>query len=262
MLQGVDVHAGYGAVDHEKLSKVVRFCYAKMTEGNENYVDPQYAANVAGCRKYGTPIGCYHFAEPLPIDELNHPGRSPKDQARRAFAACLGVGTKDGDLPHVIDAEWPSPGDLAKWGCTAQQISDWLREYCEEATILWGRKPVIYTYPSWWRWLAANADVSWARAYLLFFADYGHSGPGTPPDGWRDPHESWVAGTWSEWAICQYSAEGSGERLDGINACPIDRDCIRDEETLAKLLRVSAAVPEQLDEAPIIHPNPMPDEIP
>lgn len=234
MIQGVDVHAGYGRIDWSTASEHVRFAYVKCTTGNSPGVDAQFEANVEGCELHGVFVGAYHFAFPLPDDDA-HPGRSPEDQVERAWVGCKEHGSRPGELPHAVDAEWPAPQDAAKWGCTPAQISDWLRRYCEAATAKWGRKPIIYTYPAWWRWLAEGADVSWASDYDLWFADYGWTGPGTPPDDWQAPHLSWLRGTWDDWTLCQYSAVGSTVRIPGINACPIDRDCIRDEATLERL---------------------------
>lgn len=235
MIQGCDVHAGYGRINWGVACAVVVFCWAKCTTGNDAGVDAQFIANVAGCKEHGVYVGAYHFAYPLPEDPA-HPGRGPEDQIDAFFAASNAIGSQPGELSPAIDAEWPAPEDAATWGCTRPQISAWLKRAAERATLRFGRKPVIYTYPAWWRWLAAGADVSWASDYDLWFADYAHSGPGTPPDGWQSPHMPWVAQTWSDWAVCQYSAEGSKERIPGINACPIDRDCIAETATLSRLL--------------------------
>jgi GH25 family lysozyme M1 (1,4-beta-N-acetylmuramidase) len=268
MIQGADVHAGYGKIAWEKAAAVLRFVYVKCTTGNSPGVDAQFAANVSGAIAHDVAVGGYHFSYPLP-DDAAHPGRSPEEQAERAFRDSRGLGSREGELPHAIDAEWPPPQECDDyvgrdkvdkgWKCTRPQMSEWFRRYCVHATKLWGRKPIIYTYPAWWRWLAEGADVSWAREYEVWFADYAHPGPGTPPDGWVAPHMPWVAGTWDDFTICQYSAEGSGERIPGIAACPVDRDCIRDEETLRRLTShgVSASVePGQLlPDAETVHPR-------
>ena len=265
MIQGADVHAGYGKIAWSVAAGVIGFVWAKCTTGNEPGIDAQFEANVAGCKEHGIPVGGYHFGFPLP-DDPKHPGRSPEEQAERAFRDSKGLGRERGELPHAIDAEWPPPNEFDDyvgadkvdkgWGCTRPEVSEWFRRYCARATELWGRKPVVYTYPAWWRWLASGTDVSWASEYDLWFANYRWLGPGTPPDGWVAPEIGWVRGTWSDFTVCQYSAEGSAERIQGINACPVDRDCIRDEETLRRLADLSDPLrPEQLmAEAPIVRP--------
>lgn len=235
MLQGADTHAGYGRIDSNAFkSGGGRFLYTKCTQGNEHFVDQQFDSTVATCRANGIPVGSYHYAYCLP-DHPDHPGRSPEEEAERAFAGSRGLGSQPGDLPPMVDAEHPTtPDKAAAFGCTRPQISEWLRRHCIKSTDLWNRKPGIYTFPAWWKWLEAGADTSWASEYMLWWADYGYNEGGTPPDGWVPPHWSWQT-TWDDWAICQYSAEGSTARVPGINACPVDRDCIRSETMLLRL---------------------------
>ncbi len=245
MIQGVDVHAGYQKIDWAITAKHVRFCYAKCTTGNSPGVDGQFENNVEGCRANGVPVGSYHYAFCLP-PHPDHPGRSPEEEADRHWAAAQGVGAVAGDLPPMVDAEHPAPKDFddypgnteRKFGCTRPQVSAWLKAHCEHHTKLWGRKPTIYTYGDYWRWLLSGADMSWASEYEVVFADdYDkYKGPGTPADGVNPSHWSWVSKTWSTWAMWQYSADGSPTRIPGINACPIDRDCMRDDGTLDRWL--------------------------
>jgi len=256
MIQGIDCHAGYGAINWAVACAMVRFCYVKCTTGNQSGVDAQFVANVAGCRERCVAVGAYHFAFPLP-DHPDHPGRSPEEQAERAYRDSDGLGSCPGDLPHAVDAEWPAPQDAAGWGCTRPQIGEWLRRYCVRATALWGRPPVIYTYPSWWRWLSEGADVSWASEYLLWLADYDHPGPGMPRDGQQPSHLPWLARTWERETIWQYSADGSTERIPGIQAAAVDRNCIRDEATLARLRGVAEVI--AIDGGTVHPPVPLPE---
>ncbi len=229
MIQGVDVHGGYGPIDWPTVAASgVRFGWAKCTEGNEPAKDDgSFRRNVAGMREAGIIPGGYHFPYPLRANGINT-GRAPRDQAERAFARSSGLGSQPGELAHVVDAEWPAPQDWARWGVTAVSISDWLQEYCERAIGLWGRKPVIYTYPWWWAALDRGIDVSWAAEYKLWMADYHHNGPGMPADG----SSPVLPEPWQDWAAWQYSAQGSTERIPGIAACPVDRDCVRSETML------------------------------
>lgn len=254
MLLGVDTHVGYGRVDFAKAKAAgVRFAWLKCTQGNENFVDSQFENSLAGCIANGIPAGSYHFLETLNEDEIHHPGRSPEDQARRAFAGDRGLGSKPGQLAHMVDMEWPKTKDAQLvWNISRQQISDRSKRYCEAASDLRERKVVIYTYPDWWRWLEQGADVSWASGYQVVWADYGWLGDGPPPDGWVPPHWGWQK-TWSDWAACQFSAEGSKARIDGINACPIDRDCIRSE---TMLLRLRGLWTPGDPGFPVVHPYP------
>lgn len=227
MIPGVDVFEGYGAIDWNLVaSSGVRFAWIKCQTGNDGK-DPAYERNVQRARDVGIAVGAYHFAYPLP-QASGHPGRSPLEQAELFFRACSGLGMQKDELSPALDLEWPPPNDWEKWGCSAQQISDWGRECAEAMTLLWGRLPVIYTYPWFWQsvW---SADVSWAARYPLWMASYGHQGEGLPSGA--PP----VPAPWGDWAAWQYSAEGSAVRVPGIPACPVDRDCIRDEDTFARL---------------------------
>lgn len=239
MIPGIDTHAGYGVVDWQKVRDAgYRFAYLKCTEGNQGsgkFVDPQFSRGVAECKRLGLAVGAYHFAFPLPDDGKNKL-RSPEEQAEIAFRNSQGLGSQVGELAHAVDAEWPDPASWAKWGCTGVQINDWFKRYCEASSALFGRQPIIYTYPSWWRHLSSLADTSWASAYDLWFANYAWTKEGHPPAGWSPPLLGWVNKTWSTWSICQHSADGSPVKVPGVNAAAVDRNVIKDEATFRALL--------------------------
>ncbi len=263
MIPGCDVHGGYGLIDWGLVaSSGIRFAYVKCTTGNEHSKDVTYERNIQRARDNGVLVGAYHFAFPLKHGIGLPVGRSPLEQAQAAFDGCSGLGGRTGELSPVVDAEWPPLTEWPKWGCTAAQISEWLHEYCEAATLLWGRKPVIYTYSDWWRGNGRNyhglsdAEVSWAADYPLWMAAYTHALPG-PPTGGGPP----IPFPWRDWAVWQYSAEGSPARIPGISACPVDRDCIKDEDTLDTLTG-RASQPSTLREFPVVYalPDPLPLE--
>lgn len=237
MLAGVDVHAGYGVIDYRSVaSEGYRFVYAKCAEGNEARRDDlTWRRNVDAARAAGLAVGIYNVPWYLPYGADLPAGRHPVEQAERFHARCGGFGSELGTLPPAIDVEWPPPEEWAKWGCSAAQISRWLRDHCEAVELLWSRAPIIYLYPHLYRELARAADVSWMRRYDAWWADYGWPGEGSPPDGWQPSHWSWQS-TWDDWTMCQHSAKGSLVRVPGISACPVDRDVIRDEATLQRLL--------------------------
>ena len=131
MIYGLDLHAGYGVIDFDKVAASgVRFAWAKCTEGNQGggkFVDPQFKRNVAECKRVGIAVGAYHFAFPLPEDGKNK-FRSPKEQAEIAFRNSGGLGSQPGDLSPALDLEWPPPNEWKKWGVTAKDIADWGKE--------------------------------------------------------------------------------------------------------------------------------------
>jgi len=241
MIPGFDCYSGYGQINFNVAREAgYRFVWVKCQEGNTGK-DGSYERNVQRARDAGLAVGAYHFAFPLPTDPA-HPSRDPNDQAQLYFNACKGLGSEPGDLSPALDLEWPAPQDWAKWGCTPQQISDWGRACCVAMAQLWGRLPVIYTYPHWWKTLAQGADVSWASDYPLWFADYSWPQIGHPPLGWMPPHLSWVQDTWNDWAACQHSADGSTARVPGVPVSPVDRNVIKDEATLLRLTGRSPSV--------------------
>lgn len=244
MIAGIDVHAGYSHIDYRAVAAAgYRFVYAKCAEGNEARKDDlTWRRNVTEAAENGLAVGVYSVPWMLPYGDDKPAGRHPVEQAERFFARCKGFGSEAGTLPPAVDIEWPPPELWAKWGCTAPQISAWLEEHCKAVERLWGRVPLIYSYPAWWRELARGADVSWASRYPLWWANYGWPGEGTPPDGWTPPSWHWQS-TWTEWAICQHSAQGSSVMVPGVPACPVDRNVIRDEQTLQRLLGIEELTP-------------------
>lgn len=242
MILGVDCWHGYGVIAWHRAAKAgVRFAIAKCTEGNEGK-DPAYDRNVAGCKEAGILVGAYHFAFPLPSGPGKPAGRSPKEQAERFFTGSNGLGAQPGELPPVLDLEWPPQHERDKksgeivnkwvvWDVDAASIADWGLECLAEMERLWGRTPALYTYPFFWQTLGAHGLRSeWAR-YPLWIANYTHPGDGVPPATKRPA----VPAPWKDWAIWQFSADGSPARIDGIPVSPIDRNVVRDEETLRRL---------------------------
>lgn len=229
-----DMFSGYGRPDFRTVAASgIRAVWHQACQGNEPARDDRlFETNVMAANEAGLAVGAYLFPFPLP-SQREGDGRTPHEQAERFAEASSYLGSCSGQLSPMIDAEWPPPTEWAKWGCSAQQISDWLRTCCEAAEVLFGRTPIIYTYPWWWSELAKGADVSWARRYPLWIAHYLHPGPGLPPPSVQPARIAPWDGDWSIW---QYSAEGSSERVPGCVACPVDRDVIRDEETLQVLM--------------------------
>lgn len=253
MILGVDVSGVQGAVDWQKLAGAgVRFAWLKCTEGNTRGRDTTFARNVRDAKAAGVLVGAYHFCYPLPHGAEHPAGRDPVTQAQRAFAESDQLGRLEGELPPAVDIEWPpewerdkKTGELVnlwnRWGVTAGSIATWTLAYLEEAERLWGRVPVLYTYPHFWASLGeAGRRPEFAR-YPLWIANYLHPAPGLPPDTKRPV----VPAPWSSWLVWQYSADG-GAHLPGV-ATDIDRDAFAGtEEELAAL--GAGATPSYVEE--------------
>lgn len=220
MKYGYDVSSVQGAVNWANTP--ADFAYIKCCTGNDAGVDPQFQNNVTGCKANNIPCGAYFFAYPLPPGK---PGRDPKDQAAIFYNKSSGLGMLQGDLPPVLDLEWPELGDWVKWGCSASQIVDWTVSCLAEMTSLWGKLPVVYTYPYFMSCLAA-VNLDRLAAYPLWIADYTF--PSSRPNDGNAPRK---VAPWDTWTIWQHS--GGGIKLP--NGCPVDGDCIQDS-TLAQFI--------------------------
>lgn len=256
MIHGIDVSAVQGTIQWPKVAlSGVRFCYAKCGQGNDG-ADPMFAANVKGCREVGIYPGAYWFAYNLPSVRPGD-GRTPREEAQRFFRLSGGLGRTPGELPPAIDCEWPEVGEWGKWGCNAKQISEWHRDFAMEVTQLWGKLPIIYTYPFFWRAVSAGADVLWAAQYPLWIANYMHiDKPEPPPEA-----KPILPGPWPAWTIWQWSAD-KGRHIPGI-LTDIDRNLFHgDEAALRQFVDVDPER-ETLPEtpAPIIHALPEHEDI-
>lgn len=281
MVPGIDCYSGYGRINWKLVAESgVRFMWAKCGEGNEpRRDDALYRYNVQAARDNGVSVGAYFYAYPLPSGKDKPAGRDPLSQAQRFFSLTAGLGGQAGELSPAFDLEWPPPfekvkgadgkyvfnpdGSLklvdkwAEWGCSAQQLSDWGHDFCEAVTVLFGRPPIVYTYPWWWEAVARGADVSWAAKYPLWLASYVHLGPGLP-----EPRELPRAlHPWDQWDVLQYSADGSSVRVPGVPVSPLDRNCMRDESALLRLTGRAPTVDPDADTKPSLRPpvEPPPD---
>jgi lysozyme len=254
---GVDVWDGYGPIDWRKVAEAgVRFVFVRCGEGNEPARDDRrFRANVAGARAAGIYVGTYFGAWTLPHGGDFPAGRSPKDQAARFLEASGGLGREEGELPPVVDAEWPPRFERqerpdgttaivnawAKWQIPGEEfVARWLLEFLEEVERLWGRTPILYTYPDYWRNLGAWGRLAaWAR-FPLWIASYVPGGlhAWVPQESSRPA----VPSPWEDWTFWQFSAEGSPIAIPGIGAVPVDRDVFRGD--LDALRRLAGYDPE------------------
>ena len=92
-----------------------------------------------------------------------------------------------------MDFEWPVQTDWAKWGCSAQQISDWGLTYLAEYSRLDGSTTLIYTYPNFAQTVNLAAAPTYA-SYPLWIASY----QATP----------YIPAPWNSWTLWQTSGGG------------------------------------------------------
>jgi len=226
-ISGIDLSSVQGALGPTQWRAIAqrgtRFAVAKCATGNDGK-DPSFDPNIANARGAGLTVGAYFFAYPLPTD-ASHPGRDPEDQAQLHFEAADGIGTRAGDLPPCVDLEWPAPQDWSRWGVTAASIRAWVATYLAKVAALWGRTPIVYSYPDFARAVSFGPEL--ARC-PLWAAEYDALQPMAP---------------WAGYSLLQ-TAGGSSTAIsrrfqqcdtlpDGV---PVDTDIIADESTLAILL--------------------------
>jgi len=190
---------------HEWRSMGLDFAIVRCGNGNAA-PDAMFVQNMVGARTAGLVVGAYHVVFPLPDDGINV-GRAADEQARRHFMQCGALGQLPGTLPVMIDAEWPPPEMWAHWGCSGAQILDWLRLYLRTAEALYGRTPLLYTYPDWWRHVIDGRDASDFAHWRLALADYSTGA------------ENHTIAPWPKATLVQYMGGGGtlarvGSRVD------------------------------------------------
>lgn len=186
------------------------FVWCKCVQGNDG-TDPFFSEDIQGALNVGLLAGAYHFLYPLShID--------PKVQAHNYFVASKGLGSKPGQLPPALDCEWPPPEQWAKWGCTAPQISEYMKATAEQMEVDHGVKPVIYIYP--WYVIAlvrGGADLTWMKDYVVWMAGGPTYGTGKPPtDDQAAPHPSPL--TDEQIRFEQFDGNGGRKLPNGVDA--------------------------------------------
>jgi lysozyme len=218
VISGIDISSAQGVLTDDHWAKIAqnqRFVYVEAQIGNDTLpIQVELARrNVALARAAGLVVGAYHFAYPLP-DLAGRPNRDPEGQCQLFFEAANGLGGQVGELPPALDLEWPAYGDWEKWSCSAEQITEWALRFLVRAETLFGRRPIVYTYPAF----AKVAGLQGLNSYGLWIASY-QPVPHVP--------EPWTS------CVMQQTKGGDGLRLP--NGSPCDTD-VSTEESFAALL--------------------------
>lgn len=230
MIRGFDASSVQGVVPFAALAaQDLRFGIFKAQQGNDGF-DPSFVANVKGALEVGIEPFPYCFAYPLP-EKAGKVGRHPREQARIFVDRTIGASKTMVGRPFFLDLEWPEVEEWSKWGCSAQQISEWCAECADEVHILTGVRPILYTYPYWWA-AVSKADVSWAAQYQLWLAAYTTGGQ-WPRDGQRPR----VPKPWIDWCVWQFDGNGGLRLPNGVDAdfCMFNGD----EDALRALAHVA-----------------------
>jgi GH25 family lysozyme M1 (1,4-beta-N-acetylmuramidase) len=198
-----------GTVPFEKLHDL-HFCYAKSVEGNEG-LDPNFFKNVKAGQAAGKLMGAYFFLFPLRhID--------PHKQVRMFWDQSRGFGSTVGELPPMLDFEWPEPEKWRKWNVDGKFLAEYAKTTAEEMTTLWGCRPVIYFYPYFFNSIIREGgDLSWCKDYPAGPAEYSHMGK-WPAEGW---HPKWNKDwPWAreDWTFCQIDGNGGMRLPNGVDS--------------------------------------------
>lgn len=122
--------------------------------------DVMFRRHIQGAKQAGLAVGMYAVAYPLP--HLN-----PLTQAEWFFERADTLGSQEGELAPALDFEWPAShtqgqkpfAEWKRWGCSGGQMLAWALACCTHMEHLWGRLPVLYTYPWFWKTVTTAADV-------------------------------------------------------------------------------------------------------
>jgi lysozyme len=185
VVQGIDVSHFQGKIDWQAVAIGGKaFTFIKATDG-ESGIDPLFRANWSQAHAAGLKRGAYHFLRPQ---------QDPESQARNFLAA---LNDDPGELPPVLDFE------LLGGTQPPQALTSALRwmQIVEHAC---GRKPVLYTGPSFWR--SALGSSSLLAEHPLWIAHYTTAPQPQIPQGWKD------------WTFWQYAEKGSVPGISG----PVD----------------------------------------
>ena len=171
--RGVDVYHGDGGMDWEAVAKDgIMFAFVKATEGL-TLIDPRFQRNWLRTKEVGIVRGAYHFFRP------------EEDAGEQAERFLQMVKLDENDLPPTLDVE--VDGGVGK-NLLLIKTRKWL-DIVERGV---GRKPIIYTSPSFWD-EHMNDEFG---DHPLWVAHYTAAKNPRLPAGW------------AKWSFWQYTEEG------------------------------------------------------
>jgi len=176
---GIDVSHYQGTIDWDRVTHYennpIKFVYVKATEGS-NIKDECYERNLTLAKEKGLLVGSYHYF-------------TSRSSAEEQFENFKQTANKERqDLIPVVDIE-----ECRYW--TPDVFHKNLQVFLNEVEVHYGKKPVIYTYASFYN----HYLVDRYKDYKIFIAQYGEGNPELS-DG-------------NNWHIWQFTRRG---RIDGI----------------------------------------------
>jgi GH25 family lysozyme M1 (1,4-beta-N-acetylmuramidase) len=181
MILGVDVGSPQGELSphHWVLMKMQGRLFAFLRCAEALYsVDPTFAGNVVGARAAELEaLGAYF---------VFHPWVDPEAQAASWYAASAPLRASGAELPPVLDVELDHPDGKTK--LDSETIRAGLVRCIRKVTELWGRAPIVYSFPDFWaRDILAGAtgeELAVFASCPLWWARYGQATPPAAPKPW------------------------------------------------------------------------------
>ena len=221
-VEGIDVYDGDGAVDwNAARSAGIRFGFVKATQGTGN-TQKRFATHWTDMKAAGVLRGAYHFFDPT------------QDGAVQAAHFLSVLGGDTGELPAVIDLECPNGqanclGGAGSGKAPGSVITKRLHQWLSAVEAATGKKPILYTYPSYFT--DAGVDKTGLEAYPLWIASLASCAatpkPWSAPTFWQYTFTGHVAGVTTD--VDRDRFLGSIDDLinysSGSSGCQSDADC-------------------------------------
>lgn len=201
-ITGIDVSAYQPVIDWAKVADAGHlFAFVKFTEGN-GWISTFARKQRSEAKAAGLLVGAYHFAR---WETPGDPAADAIDEARFFFDVVGPLGP--GDLPPVLDLEWIT-GKKRK----PAEVLQWALAFLAEAQRLFGRSPIVYTGPSFWRYcvLPGGPEAKRLAHFTLWIVDYG---------GKKEPRA--MKGVEWPWHFWQHTGSGSCPGIPG--KCDLNR---------------------------------------
>lgn len=211
-LPGVDLSSlqSPDRCDYAKIAQAAKWAVVRIAEGKDP--DTAHRRHRACLQGHGVAVGAYAFARP------RHPAG---DMANVAIEQ---LGADAWDLPIALDLESDDPADVL----TPEALEEWCLEWLGDVEHATGRKPWIYTGPSFVATRLPAHHSLWP--YPLWVAHYGVSKPALP--------RGWSSATAWQWSGTAAVAGYPGPADASVLLVPLD----------------SVTVPPPRDTAPTLDP--------
>ncbi len=181
-----------------KASGEVRFGILRATYST-TIRDRKFLAFVQAFTGAEIPLSAYHFAVPVGTNNASLQANAKAQAKYFIDTVNQAGGFQKFAIAPMLDWEF-NPNNL-----TAPQLEVWITQWLADVEAACGRKPLIYTYPDFWRTQMNNTQQF--SDYALAIADYGVS---QPPN----------IGGWTRWTLWQFTDKANIPGFPGA----VDRD--------------------------------------